>query len=194
MTRDVADYRRLAYKLAHDEARSSARPLDVDELAQEAMIAMHAAIVAGPKGDHDDVTAPYLALIARRRIADIARRGRPLTGAPDRNGKRPDALADAGPLELDGILGDPYVVDPEDRPSAAALEDVDTRDELAPVREAIAELRPEDRMHVYLRFWHGQDPPEVAEALGLRTTSVHDAWRKRIKPQLRALLADLNAA
>jgi DNA-directed RNA polymerase specialized sigma24 family protein len=160
---DLSDFRRWCYAVARDLIAAHRTALDIDDVAQEGLIAMWRA------RDTFDATkgawATYGTTAARLRMRDVVVKHRPQfgegDGKPGPNGRQGDTV----PLD-DAV---------HDRPVPAHDETVLTR---LVVLAAVRDLPEPDRALVHRRYWECEPATSVERA----------AWSSRIRPALSLLL------
>lgn len=182
MTTDVAAYRRWTYRLANDLAA----PADVDDLAQEGMVALWKA--KATLDESKGAAPPYLTRAARQRMREVALRGRPYLGEGDRS-RAHGSRTHAAPDSLDGVLDR---VDEGLDPLPSALvddgPDAERLDTAARVRAAVAALPEAERVLVTLRDLLGWGAADAAAFAGLSEGGARTI-RKRGHARLREALA-----
>jgi RNA polymerase sigma factor (sigma-70 family) len=186
----VERFRKWAYKVAYgfvnaeierESARGDSARHDVDDLAQEAMIAIWD---AGTK--KRDAVATYYAHAGRRAMVD-ALRGRAATGSGGGQHYRPrttsaDAIAEAEPDVWDALA------------ASDALAGIEMAYHEGEIMQALAALKPQYREYVVRRFWGGQRDVDIASEMGTTNKAVGNWWARAIAPTLRTRLAHLSDA
>lgn len=186
----LAEFDALADVMGVEAARRAFRHDLAADAAQEARLAAWRHLE-----QHPDAPRTHVHHVARQAAwALVNDRVRP-TGHPGRakGGRRKPGIPTVSTWRTTSIdLHEQHHDDTGTRLPAALLVDDHAPtvvDEVA-VRHAIAALRPADREHVLLRFWLDMTPAQIAEQLSLTRAQVNEAWRGRIAPRLRVLLAD----
>ncbi len=186
----LVEFDALADTMGREAARRAFRHDLAADAAQEARIAAWRHLIAHPSAPrshvHQVARHAAWALVNDRVRAtgqpERAKGGRRRAGVPEPSTWRHTSIElhdehhETGGTRLPAAL---TVPDPSDAVVDALV-----------VRRAIAALRPTDRAHVVLRFWDGLTPAEIGERLSMSRQQVNEAWRGRIAPRLRVLLAD----
>jgi DNA-directed RNA polymerase specialized sigma24 family protein len=165
----VAAFRKWAYHLANQKAK----PADIDDVAQEALIAIWRKLEQ--KGGKANTAASFLADVGRHRATAVMTGAYPL-GHDSRPGPRPDPknAVHVELMEADGV---------EDSGG------IDTLEMTNSIVEALLTLAPEDREYVYERFWEGKSDVEIALDRGVSNKNLSQNWHRRIKPALTLALS-----
>jgi RNA polymerase sigma factor (sigma-70 family) len=167
---------------AHKVANSKRQPYhrDHDDLVQEALVEIWQ--VLERKGGKTAVSASYLAQAGSHRMNDVLD-GRPMRGNPSEGGQtyRPktvsaDAIQDAVPDLWEQLF------------SVDALDDVEIAYHHGQIMAAIAELKPEYRRYVVLRFWGGMRDVDIAVDMHTSNKVVGTWWSRTIRPALQQQL------
>jgi DNA-directed RNA polymerase specialized sigma24 family protein len=166
----VGSFRRWAYHLANQYAR----PSDVDDVAQEALITIWRTLEA--KGGKRGAAASLLASNGRYRAVAILGGAYPF-GHDSKPGPRPEPK-DSVTVPL---------LEAEEAPDEGGIDVLEMTNSMV---EAILILEPQDREYVYSRFWLGMSDVEIAEERGTTNKVVGQNWHRRIKPVLATLLED----
>lgn len=133
------------------------------------------------------------AAMARRRMFAVAKGGRAgrLTGHIPSQGSvtMTDKPILDQPVNEQQTLADVLMPALED-----AYEEVLLAYHYGDVHKALADLRPDFREYVRLRFWEGLTNSEAARRLGLSTSTTDNRWKRTIQPGLRKALDHLKEA
>lgn len=160
--------------------RTIGQPDLFDECVQEGMIAAWQAMER-----HPGKPEVYYRVAAKNGIMD-ALRGRTF-GRETRRGWR-DAHGSSESLwETSEDGQEVMVVEPAMEAPYAAL------DVQEAVREAVAELSPEDRALVFSRYWEDHTWAELARLIGVRKNRLEWRWMMSIRPALVESLGHLGA-
>ena len=155
--RFLARYSSMVWGLARRFCRSAE---DAEDATQEIMVEVWRSAERYDPGAGSEVT--FLMTIARRRLIDRARR----------QGRRPQAEL----LEDAGTLAAPTTGD-----------QVELHDEVARAKEALGQLRPEQREVLDLALGHGRTHQEISAAIGIPLGTVKSHARRGLI-KLRELL------
>lgn len=176
----LPDYRRRLRVLAHSMTATVAA--DVDDLCQEAYLAMWRAVDTHRPGSGD--LAGYLMVAARGRMIDA------VTGRKRASGSEAARVPQQGPtVSMDALMDDL---------GWDAASDVDTLDLVlaayfeGEIAAALDSLPPHHKAAVVARFWHGER--NIAERMRAEGTTIETGWWGKVRPQLAERLADLIAA
>lgn len=157
-------YRPFAVQAAERKVR---READVDDVAQEALLALIKGL-PGLRHRTDEAVKAYLAKAVTSSASHLGRG----TGAAISSGTGPD----------DGL-----------RDMPAEVEDPVTRQDLAmAATTAVGEFRDHD-IEVAGMLVQGLSPKEIAETLGIKVTTVYK-WRLRLRALIVALIAHVDVA
>lgn len=179
---EVAErFRRWAHTVANDKAPWF-DPLH-DDLVQEAVLEIWS--VLERKGGKAKVSATYLATAGRHRMRDVLK-GQPMSGSPAEGGQtyRPRTVpADAVEQAMPALWEQITAVD--------ALAGVESAYHEGEILAALADLKPQYRRYVVLRFWGGLRDVDIAAEMGTTNKVVGTWWSRSIRPVLRARLGHL---
>ena len=185
----VERFWRWSYTVARDFATPA--HLDIDDLAQESLIAMWR--VLEKRGGRAHVAAPYLTLTGRMAMLGVAQ-GSPLTGGDSTPGpkSRPSTVGvDWGSAAAGD--GDGYGLG-RLLEAADLLDAVDWAYHHGEILDCLHGLTLDDRTYVYSRFWQGKTDTEIAAERGVSNKMLGNRWKRTIRPALAERLSHLAGA
>lgn len=178
----VGNYRRWAHTVANSRREPHFR--DHDDLVQEALLEIWQVLQRKGTG----VSATYLATAGKHRMDDVLD-GRPMRGNPTEGGQtyRPKTVAAEVVSEAAPDLWEQLI-------AVDALDAVELAYHQGQIVEALADLKPQYRSYVVMRFWGGMRDVDIAASLGTTNKVVGTWWSRSIRPVLRERLAHLVGA
>jgi len=185
----VANFRRWSYAVA-GKTYGSSSTIDVDDLAQESMIAMWR--VLEKKGGKAAVSATYLTQTGSMRMLAV-QQGVPMTGGDSTPGPkyRPTGVVVDWNAVVSGDedWGFEHLLE-----AADLLHSVDLAYHAGEIAECLNALAPADRAYVHARFWQGKTDTEIAAERGVSNKMLGTRWKRTIRPVLAERLAHLAGA